>query len=131
MEEKVAPTPLEDGSVDDPVSSIEAVHQVLTAGKRKPTFLKNVGLKVVSKGRTPTRSLNEAQLQTEKAINEELRGTLEELQRDKKAAKEVTLKSERDMQEMCTRQVVMEKKQDESNSTLKQLVAQLALRQQH
>ena len=60
MQEKVAPTPSEDGSVDDPVSSIEAVHQVLTAGERKPTFLKNVGLKVVSKGRTPDRSLYEA-----------------------------------------------------------------------
>ena len=76
MEEKVAPTPSEDGSVDDPVSSIEDVHQVLTAGKRKSTFLKNIGLKVVSKGRNPARSLNEAQLQTEKAINEELCGTL-------------------------------------------------------
>ena len=131
MQEKVAPTPSEDGSVDDPVSSIEAVHQEFTAGKRKPTFLKNVSLKVVSKGRTPSGSLTEAQLQTEKAINEELRGTLEELQRDKQAAKEATLKSEWDMQEMRTRQVEMEKKQDESNLMLKQLVAQLAVRQQH
>ena len=63
MEKKLAPTPSEDGSVDEPVSSIEAVHEVLTAGgKRKPTFLRNVGLKVAPKGRTPARSVMEAQL---------------------------------------------------------------------
>ena len=39
MEAKIDSVHSEDGSRDEPVSSIEAVHQVLSANKRNPTFL--------------------------------------------------------------------------------------------
>ena len=72
----------------------------------------------------------EAQLQAEQARNEELCATLEELQRDKEAAKEAALKNERDMEEMRARQAEMDKKQDSSVAMLKQLLAQVAQMQQ-
>ena len=131
MEQKVAPTPSEDGSVDEPVSSIEAVHQVLSVVRRKPTFLRNVGLRVAPKGRTPARTVQEAQLLTERARNEQLRATIEELQRDKSADKEATLQNQWDMEEMRTRQAEMDKKADETNAMLKQLLAHMAQMQQH
>src|SRR3954453_5067679 len=100
MEEKVASTPSADGRVDDPVSSIEAVHQVLTAGERKPTFMRNIGLTVAPKGRTPARSMIEAQLLADQARNKELCAALEDMQRDKEDVKETILKSERAIQVM-------------------------------
>ncbi|KAM0911326.1 hypothetical protein ACQ4PT_013537 [Festuca glaucescens] len=127
--QKFIPTPSEDGSVDEPLSSIEVVHQVLSADKRKPTFLKNIGITVASNSRTP-KSLLEVQLEVEKAGNEKLRSAIEELQKSKEAAEAERPKYAEDMQEMRSKQEDMEKKQEESNALLKQLLAQLTQQQQ-
>ena len=78
------------------------------------------------KGRTPARTVQEAQLLTERARNEQLRATIEELQRDKAADKEATLPNQWDMEEMRARQAEMDKKTDETNAMLKQLLTQMA-----
>ncbi|KAM0874595.1 hypothetical protein ACQ4PT_037305 [Festuca glaucescens] len=129
MEAKVAPTRSKDGSMDEPLSSIEVVHQVLTEDKRKPTFLKNIGISVASTSKAPKSQL-QVQLEAEKEGNQKLLSVIEELQKSKETAETKRLKYSEDMQEMRNKQEDMEKKEDESNALLKQLLAHLS-EQQH
>ena len=86
MEAKIAPVRSEDGSRNEPMSSIEDVHQVLSADKRKTTFLKNSGLDVPSTSRTPAKCPLEAQVEAEQASNEILRSAIEEMHKCKERA---------------------------------------------
>ncbi|KAM0861605.1 hypothetical protein ACQ4PT_045784 [Festuca glaucescens] len=127
--QKIAPACSEDGSMDEPLSSIEAMHQVLTEDKRKPTFLKNIGIPVACTSRMPKSQL-QVQLEAEKEGNNKLLSIIEELHKSKETAEAERVKYAEDMQEMRNIQEDMEKKKDESNALLKQLLAQLS-QQQH
>lgn len=115
--------------MDEPLSSIEAVYQVLTEDKRKPTFLKNIGITVACTSRTPKSQL-QVQLEAEKEGNNKLLSVIKELHKSKETDEAERVKYAEDMQEMHNKQEDMEKKKDKSNALLKQLLAQLS-QQQH
>ena len=65
MEGKMVVSTSLDGTVTQPLSATEAVAAVLCKGRRKPTFLKNVGL--VSSRTKATKSQLQLQLDAERA----------------------------------------------------------------
>ena len=109
------------------MSSIEAMHQVLSANKRNSTFLKNIVLVVSSTSRSPAKCPLEAQVEAEQASDEILRSAIEEMHKCKESADPDRKKYHEDIQAMHSKQVEMEKKQEESNHLLKQLVAKFTL----
>ena len=96
---------------------------MLGADKRNTTFLKNNGLDVPSTSRTPAKCPLEAHVEAEQASNEILRSAVEEMHKCKESANAERRKYHEDIQEMRSKQVEVEKKQEESNELLKQLVA--------
>jgi hypothetical protein len=99
MQAKFALVPSEDGSMDEPLSYIEVVHQVLSKKNRKPTFLKNISIRTTSTSKVPKSQL-QVQLEAEKEGNQKLLSIIEELQKFRETAKAERLKYDGDMQEM-------------------------------
>ena len=77
--------------------------------------------------RTPAKCPLEAQVEAEQASNEILRSSIEEMHKCKESAAADRRKYHEDIQEMRSKQVKMEKKQEESHELLKQLVAKFTL----
>ena len=67
-----------DGTLTQPLSATEAVAVVLCKGRRKPTFLKNVGL--VSSRTKATKSQLQLQLDAERAGKQELQALVHDFQ---------------------------------------------------
>ena len=90
MESKIVQSASEDDTVEEPLSSTEAVHFALTQDNRKPTFLKNIG-KHPSASRA-TKSQLASQLEAERDGNEKFLSTIEELKKAKEDAEAARLK---------------------------------------
>ena len=78
MEGKIVVSASPDGTLTQPLSATEAVAAVLCKGRRKATFLKNVGL--VSSRTKATKSQLQLQLDTERAGKLERRALVHDFQ---------------------------------------------------
>jgi len=105
MENKMTPSASEDGTDDEPLSSMDVVRYALMRDNRQPTFLKNVGIHP-SHSRW-TMSQLEKQLEAERAGHEKLRGTIDELQMAQETCQAERLKYVEDLQEMRKKQEEM------------------------
>ena len=81
MESKMVVSTLEDGTVIQPLSATEAIAEVLCQDKRKPTFLKNVGL--ISSRTKATKSQLQLQLDAQRAGKHELQALVHNFQQAK------------------------------------------------
>ena len=89
---------LEDGTVIQALSATEAVSEVLSAGSRKPTFLKNVGL--VSSRTKATKSQLQLQLDAERAGKQELRALVHDFQMSRQQSEADKNNAQEQMQAM-------------------------------
>ena len=78
MEGKIVVSASPDGTLTQPLSATEAVAAVLCKGRRKATFLKNVGL--VSSRTNTTKAQLQLQLDAERAGKLELRALVHDFQ---------------------------------------------------
>ena len=97
MEGKMVVSSSPDGTLTQPLSATEAVAAVLCKGRRKPTFLKNVGL--VSSRTKATKSQLQLQLDAERAGKLELRALVHDFQISRQQSEADKNNAQKPMQE--------------------------------
>ena len=121
MEGKMVVSTSPDGTLTQPLSATEAVAAVLCKGRRKPTFLKNVGL--VSSRTKATKSQLQLQLDAERAGKLELRALVHDFQMSRQQSKADKNNAQEQMQAMQESIEASKKNQENVAALLQKLLA--------
>lgn len=119
--ENMLAAPVEEG--DTPRSSTEVVSQVLSQTSANSTFLKNVGLQIISKqSATSTEKALREELEEERKGSAVLRQELESLKKQAQVTEEVLAKTNEDMANTQKELEEFKKKQEATDLILRRLL---------